>query len=230
MTFAFFDLDDTLVNTQAALHAWALDFVAEYGLAGDAEDERDAAARVVTRRVYDVDTWLEFAELAREWFGITAPVEQVYAELDESYVQKFTISETVTAGLTRLRDAGWRLGIVTNGTTQMQHAKVDRVGLRAYVDVVIDSESAGFPKPDRRIFEHAAGKLGVDLGPEGWMVGDMADKDVAGGIAAGLRTIWLPHGRDLGPADARAEFSVASIDEAIAIIEGSAGRLGDGAE
>lgn len=221
MNFAFFDLDDTLVDTQAALHAWALDFVAEYGLGGEAEDDRHAAARVVTRRVYDVDTWLEFAERAPEWFGITGPVERIYAELGETYVDKFTISETVTAGLTRLREAGWQLGIITNGTTLMQHGKIDRVGLRAYVDVVIDSESAGFGKPDRRIFELAAGKLGVELGPDGWMVGDMPDKDVEGGIAAGLRTIWLPHGRELGPDDARPEFTVASIDEAIAIIEES---------
>ena len=54
MNFAFFDLDDTLVDTQAALHAWAHDFIVEYALADVTE------AEVVTRRARDVGNWLEF--------------------------------------------------------------------------------------------------------------------------------------------------------------------------
>jgi len=236
MSFAFFDLDDTLVDTQAALHAWSLDFVAEYGLGGGDGDgpgnDEQAAARVVTRRVHDVVTWREFAENAREWFGITTPVDELFEELAASYVREFSVSEAVTSGLTRLREAGWSLGIVTNGMTRVQHGKIDHAGLREYVDVVIDSEAAGYRKPDRRIFELAADKLGVELGPHGWMVGDMPGMDVEGGIAAGLRTIWLPLGRELGPGDARPEFTAASIGEAISIIEASgdaervAGRAG----
>lgn len=219
MNFAFFDLDDTLVDTRAALHAWSLAFVAEYGLG--AGDDEDAAAHVVSHRVRDVDTWLEFAEKAREWYGIAAPADQLFEELAASYVQYFTLPPTVADGLTRLRDAGWQLAIVTNGMTRVQHGKIDHVGLRDYVDAVIDSQSAGFHKPDRRIFELAAGKLGVELGQHGWMVGDMLGKDVEGGIAAGLRTIWLPYDVVRTASDPEPEFTAASIGEAIAIIEGS---------
>ena len=217
MSFAFFDLDDTLVDTRTALHAWALEFVAEYGI-GDGDDEQ-AAAHVVAHRVRDVDTWLEFAEKARDWYGIPTPAAELFDEFAESYVRRFTLSPAVAAGLTRLREAGWLLGIVTNGMTRVQHGKIDQAGLRDYVDAVIDSQSAGYWKPDRRIFEHAAGKLGVELGPDGWMVGDMLSKDVEGGIAAGLRTIWLPYDVVRGPADPQPEFTVASIGEAIALIE-----------
>ena len=223
MRYAFFDLDDTLVDTETALHTWSLDFVAEYGLGGDeggAGDE-EAAALVVDRRVHGVDTWREFADRVGEWYGIATPPEELFEELATTYTRKFTVAEEVTAGLTRLRAAGWLLGIVTNGMTVVQHGKIDHVGLREYVDVVIDSEGAGYRKPDRRIFELAAAKLGVELGPAGWMVGDMLDKDVAGGIAAGLRTIWLPHGREIGAADPRPEHVAATIGAAIAIIEAS---------
>jgi len=222
MNFAFFDLDDTLVDTQAALHAWSLDFVAEYGLGSRHGDDEEAAAVVVNHRVHDVDTWREFAEYAREWYGIPTPAQELFEMLTASYTRKFTVSDEVTSGLTRLREAGWLLGIVTNGMTFVQHAKIDQVGLRQYVDAVIDSEAAGHSKPDRRIFELAAGKLGVELGAAGWMVGDMPDKDVAGGLAAGLRTIWLPHGRELGADDPRPEFTASTIGEAIAIIERAA--------
>jgi FMN phosphatase YigB (HAD superfamily) len=226
MRFAFFDLDDTLVDTRTALHAWSLDFVAEYGLGARIGGERgddEAAALVVDRRVHGVANWREFAANAREWYGVTTPPETLFEEIAATYPLKFTVDDSVTAGLTRLREAGWLLGIITNGTTLVQHGKIDHVGLRAYVDVVIDSEAAGYRKPDRRIFELAAGKLGVELGSAGWMVGDMLDKDVEGGIAADLHTIWLPHGRSVGADDAQPEYVAGTIGEAIAIIEGSAG-------
>lgn len=46
MTFAFFDLDDTLVDTAGALRAWSLDFVAEHGL-GDRHGGDEAGLRTV---------------------------------------------------------------------------------------------------------------------------------------------------------------------------------------
>jgi HAD superfamily hydrolase (TIGR01549 family) len=226
MRFAFFDLDDTLVDTGTALHAWSLDFVAEYGLGarlGGERGEDEAAALVVDRRVHGVATWREFAANAREWYGLTTPPETLFEQIAAAYPLKFTVADSVTAGLAGLREAGWLLGIITNGTTLVQHGKIDHLGLREYVDVVIDSEAAGYRKPDRRIFELAAGKLGVELGPAGWMVGDMLDKDVEGGAAAGLHTIWLPHGRELGADDPRPEYVAGTIGEAIAIIESSTG-------
>ena len=53
------------------------------------------------------------------------------------------------------------------------------------------------------------------------MVGDLLTKDIEGGIAAGLRTIWLPQDVVRGPEDPEPEFTAASIGEAIAIIEAS---------
>jgi HAD superfamily hydrolase (TIGR01509 family) len=213
MRFAFFDLDDTLLDTRAAIRAWSLDFVREYGLG-----EEEAAAEVVRRRVHAVDTWAQFVENVREWFGVTADPDELFARIATDYPAKFRLAPDVAEGLTRLRESGWRLGIVTNGTTRMQQAKIDHVGLRRYVDVALDSEAAGCRKPDVRIFELAAEKLGVELGPEGWMVGDAADKDIAGGVAAGLRTIWLPHGVALPDGSPSPDHTVSSIAEALAII------------
>lgn len=217
MRFAFFDLDDTLVDTATALRAWSDDFVAEYGLA----ENGDTAASVFQDRVRGVNTWKEFAENAEDWYGITTPAQELLERIAEAYPKKFTLDPAVADGLTRLREAGWRLGIITNGTTIVQQAKIDQAGLRTYVDVAIDSESAGFDKPDLRIFEIAADQLGVDLGPHGWMVGDMLNKDIEGGLAAGLRTIWLPLGRPLPQVGPRPERTAASILDAIELVAGS---------
>jgi HAD superfamily hydrolase (TIGR01549 family) len=215
--FALFDLDDTLVDTAAALYAWAVDFARENGL-GDGD-----VPGVVERRSFASANWPEFTTRVREWYGITTEPDELYARMLVDYPAKFTLDPQVADGLKRLREAGWRLGIVTNGLTAVQHAKIDRVGLRAHVDMVLTSEAAGYDKPDVRIFEQAAAELGVAPGPDGWMVGDRYDKDVLGGHAAGLRTVWIPNGAEL-PADAgpRPDHVAGSILEAIGLVAASA--------
>ena len=219
MRFAFFDLDDTLVDAKAALRAWSVDFAAEYVPGG-----RDAAADVFAR-VTAAASWPAFVADARERYGITAPDEELMAQVAEVFPGKFVLDRQVRRGLAELRGEGWRLGVVTNGSTLVQQAKVDSVGLRAHLDVVVDSEAAGHRKPHRRIFEIAADELGVELGPQGWMVGDRLDKDIAGGAAAGLRTIWISNGEPLPEllpeGVSQPTYVVASIMEAFAIVRAS---------
>ncbi|MGW5263162.1 HAD family hydrolase [Microbispora sp. NPDC004025] len=49
--------------------------------------------------------------------------------------------------------------------------------------------------PDAGLFEIAARRCGMSLAGEGWMVGDHPVKDIGGGRAAGLRTIWVDRGK-----------------------------------
>ena len=217
--FALFDLDDTLVNTAAAVRAWAVDFVREHRLGDDTVDD------VVERRFHAAANWPDFTEQVRDWYGITVDPERLYAQMLVDYPAKFALDPLVAEGLKQLREDGWRLGIVTNGLTEVQHAKIDQVSLRTYVDLVITSEAAGYDKPDVRIFELAASGLGVTLGPDGWMVGDMYEKDIRGGHAAGLRTVWIPGAAADAPPPAdgpRPDHVAGSILEAIGLVAGSA--------
>lgn len=215
--FAFFDLDDTLVDTRTALRSWAAAFVREYGL-GD----ESAVAELVERRTRAAANWTAFTESLHEWYGITTDPRELYERMLVEYTAGFTLDPLTAEGLKRLREDGWLLGIVTNGVARMQYAKIDRVGLRAYVDVVTASGAIGYDKPDVRIFEAAASEIDVTLGRHGWMVGDMYDKDVLGGSAADLRTVWLPHGALLPERGPRPDHIVDSVAEAIALVAASA--------
>ena len=62
--------------------------------------------------------------------------------------------------------------------------------LDAYFDVIVISCEVGATKPDRRIFEIAARRLGLALG-EILHVGDSAAMDLRGARAAGLRALLL---------------------------------------
>ncbi|MBR7836701.1 HAD family hydrolase [Actinospica durhamensis] len=233
--FALFDLDDTLVVTSEPFRAFCHEFVLRYAVTGvpgvaDGGDVDAATAQLLSARIATT-SWRKFCDKAEEWYGITAPREELFAWVLATYPAKFTLDPRVAKGLAALRADGWKLGIVTNGTTAVQQAKVDHAGLRAYVDFVIESDAAGARKPDPRIFEVAAEGLGVELGPHGWMVGDNHACDIVGGHGVGLRTIWLPYD-NVQPADAiRPDHACATILEAIEIVAaGDAATARDAAD
>jgi putative hydrolase of the HAD superfamily len=86
-----------------------------------------------------------------------------------------------------------KLAIVTNGVTGLQRRKVDGSGLAHWFDVVAISGEVGIGKPERGIFEWVAKRLDVDLG-KCLMVGDNPERDVQGGLNAGMRTCWVDRG------------------------------------
>lgn len=95
--------------------------------------------------------------------------------------------------LGQLRDAGLRLGVVSNSDGKVETA-LAAAGLRPYFDVVVDSTHAGVEKPDPRIFAVALEAIGAAPG-EAVYVGDVYEVDVVGARRAGLAAVLLdPHG------------------------------------
>jgi HAD superfamily hydrolase (TIGR01549 family) len=210
--FAFFDLDNTLVDQTGALRAWAEQFVADRGL-------DPAAVDYLAVKSSTAQTWTEYADGFKRHFHLDESIEQLVQDVTETYPRYFSLDEEVAAGLRQLRGQGWRLGIITNGATAMQSAKIEHAGLRGLVDEILISEAEGSHKPDRVIFERAAERLGVPLGRRaGWMVGDTLEADIAGGIAAGLRTVWLSRGRKLGVADPQPDHLCDSMADALKLL------------
>ena len=84
----------------------------------------------------------------------------------------------------------FEVGIITNGSTQRQKAKIINTNLNNYFDTIIISEEVGFSKPDKRIFELALNKLNVQ--PENTLfVGDDLEKDIAGPQNANIKVCGL---------------------------------------
>ena len=84
-----------------------------------------------------------------------------------------------------------RLGIITNGFTELQQARLERTGLQNYFDVLVISEQVGIAKPHPDIFNYALSIMGNPDRDKVLMVGDNPDSDIIGGINAGLDTCWL---------------------------------------
>jgi putative hydrolase of the HAD superfamily len=91
--------------------------------------------------------------------------------------------------LKALRDARLRLGLITNGRNSIQGRKIDRLGIRHFLDVVLISESIGVRKPDSRIFAEALAQLGI--APRAAVyVGDNPEVDIIGAKRSGLLAVW----------------------------------------
>jgi FMN hydrolase / 5-amino-6-(5-phospho-D-ribitylamino)uracil phosphatase len=82
------------------------------------------------------------------------------------------------------------IGIVTNGPTEVQRAKLELLGVDRLVDFVLVSEEFGVAKPDPAIFREAL--RFAEVGPEeAIFVGDSVEFDMAGARAAGIPTVWV---------------------------------------
>jgi pyrimidine 5'-nucleotidase len=84
-----------------------------------------------------------------------------------------------------------KLGIVTNGFTELQQVRLEKTGFTEFFDVVVASEAAGIAKPHKGIFEHAFSLMGTINKERVLMIGDNLDSDIQGGINAGIDTCWL---------------------------------------
>jgi HAD superfamily hydrolase (TIGR01509 family) len=202
------DLDNTLVDRASAFSLWATDFVRSLGRS-DSEAEWLIAA--------DRDGYEPRESLARaikQRFETDLGVEALVKTLLYDHVGLMAIGPVTTDALRNARESGWRIGVVTNGTTAQQTLKIQTVGLEPYVDTVVISEAEQVKKPDPEIFHIAARRLGAELAG-GWMVGDHPAADITGGRAAGLRTGWVSRGKEWPDEMAAPDLSAGTAAEVI---------------
>lgn len=84
------------------------------------------------------------------------------------------------------------LGILTNGPTEHQKAKLDQLGLTNLIskETIFISGEVGLAKPSQAIFQHIETKL--DKTSEQFVyIGDSYENDVIGAKSSGWTCIWL---------------------------------------
>ena len=106
-----------------------------------------------------------------------------------------------------------RLGIITNGFTELQQARLERTGLGHHFEVLVISEQVGMTKPHREIFDHALSLMGNPPPDLVLMVGDNPDSDIQGGINAGFDTCWVNVDGRVAPESVKPTYEVTSLAE-----------------
>ena len=119
--------------------------------------------------------------------------------------------------LHRLRGAGIRIGLLTNGAASLQREKIETSGLGLFFDAAVVSGEIGTGKPEPEIFHHLLGRLGVSPG-ETLMVGNSLARDIVGAKRAGLATCWLAlEGEEEPVGLAEPDYTIRSLGQLPAI-------------
>jgi putative hydrolase of the HAD superfamily len=180
------DLDETLYSREAAFWSW-IEF--ESGdLAAPGRLDRAEVARLDQRGRGDKHTLLEYLDGVLRWNE--EPPQRMHR-----FRTGITAAARLSPGVREMLARVARrhpLGLVTNGTSAMQRAKIASLGVGTLFDPIVISEEVGLRKPDRRIFERAISDWSVT--PDSVLfVGDDPIADIEGARGAGMQALRVGH-------------------------------------
>ena len=183
-----FDLDETLVDRTRSIARYMHDLYNRHQM----PKEGFAAfyQRFVELDQYGYGVRAEVFDILIREFNIAATVETWQADFRlNAWVECQCFPDTIQV-LQTLRQRGYKLGIVTNGSHESQRAKIHAANLATQVDVILVSAEEGIAKPDPAIFLRAAERLQI-LPAACLFVGDNPAIDIRGAYAAGMQAVWV---------------------------------------
>jgi putative hydrolase of the HAD superfamily len=201
-------MDDTLLDTSGGVEeSWKLTcqvFAPELGCESDALHQAirsqmaqfwkdEAAVEHWRTRLHDARRHnIEVALTAQGWDHARAHL--IADRYWEEQSSRFKLFEDALATLDRVRAAGLKTGLITNGPADMQRDKIARFDLARHFDVVVIEGEFGRGKPHAEVFRHAVSVCGAQ--PEtSWHVGDNLYADIGGAQSAGLHAAWIHRDR-----------------------------------
>jgi putative hydrolase of the HAD superfamily len=218
-----FDLDITLADN---LGTWdglwpevAAKLAARYpGFDPDAFREREIE---ISERHYelllrgDVDFATYRRNFLREtlepWGELDDDTFTLYADARERALAAIRLYPDAVDTVRGLRARGLKVGVLTNGPSELQRRKLELLGLEDELDAVAISGEIGASKPEPEAYATAVAMLGLEPG-EVAMVGDHVENDVAGALAAGLgAAVWVERYPGELPEGARVARELAEV-------------------
>ena len=128
--------------------------------------------------------------------------------------QKLQMSDITVSILELAKKNNVKLGVITNGPSEHQWAKVDALGVEKWIprENIIVSGDLGINKPDKRIFEHAEKKLDLNKNKL-FFIGDSLENDVIGANNADWNIIWINRYNQKLPKDVKVYKEVKNNEE-----------------
>jgi len=212
----WFDLDHTLFDSDACMTAAFAKTIAAQGLGDRAAELEKVLASVNTplwRLVEKGELDLADLNLRRfEELVATAEIDADAKLMSTHYLHWLGHLGTLFPGaldvLNRLHGE-CSLGLITNGYSEVQRARMDIHDLDRFFDVVVISEEIGVAKPDTRFFTHGMDQLSVAPSPaDVLVVGDSLTSDMAGAVASRHATCWYNPSHKPRPEDLALDFVI----------------------
>lgn len=200
--FLFFDLDRTIWDYETnAANALTILF-AKYNLL---KYFPDAEFFIAVFSKYNDYLWEEYREgrvhkdklrvlrfeMCFKEAGFDEP--ELSEKLNTEFLEISPKSEKLMPGaieiLDYLKNKGYRMYIITNGFTPIQHIKMKYSGLEKYFDKMFTSENVGSHKPNKDMFEYCIKSVNARKS-ESLMIGDDFPVDIVGARNFGIDQVF----------------------------------------
>ncbi|XP_031629983.1 N-acylneuraminate-9-phosphatase [Contarinia nasturtii] len=200
-------------------------FSTKYNVPNDVADEITSTYLHNFRRCPDnidlsLDVWRQHlwcqALSQHKYNSLTSAIYEKWLELRYKYLE---LKPETLALLQSLRSC-YRLAILTNGPSNAQWEKINRLHLTKYFDCILVSGDLPWEKPDPNIFYAACNHLGV-APSECVMVGDKLETDIQGANVARLGcSIWMPLNGDTANANTqiKPDFTIFDLKDLLNIL------------
>jgi putative hydrolase of the HAD superfamily len=153
------------------------------------ESQFDAANYPINRRK---EYWTEYNASLLEKLGVQERLIFLAEKIDELWWEysHLQVYPDVEPTLSKLRDKGLKLGIISNGFRKDVEHVLGKLRLKRWFDVVVSIDSCNSAKPAKEIFIYALNKLGIQPS-EALFIGDSVETDYKGAVDAGIKSLLI---------------------------------------
>ena len=136
--------------------------------------------------------WKRVAEYLNEISFFTTPVpgELMVETVQYAFSQDAIPFNFTYDALYKLRSKGYKVGLITNGPSDLQRKKLELLKITDMFDEIVISGEVGTGKPDTAIFNIMTDKIGIPAN-QLLYVGDNPINDVDASRRAGYTPVWV---------------------------------------
>ena len=218
-TTLLFDLDNTLFDA-ATSEAAAFDHALRAG--GVAEPQRHLPAYVkINQALWAAVERQELTpnDVQARRFADLVEAERLHADpqvIADAFVFGMGAFGHLYPGARRVLEelaTMGTLGLVTNGLSEVQRARIERLELEPLFEAIVISGEVNTAKPGTRIFNIAFEVLGWPAKTSALMIGDSLSSDIAGGTNYGIATCWYNSNGKPPPPGSQIDYSITALDQ-----------------
>ncbi|PPR65676.1 MAG: Phosphorylated carbohydrates phosphatase [Alphaproteobacteria bacterium MarineAlpha3_Bin7] len=188
LTHVIFDMDGTLLDTERCYFTALMEIASSYGL----DDLEDAFRSSIGLR--GEQSWKIIDTAINSRIDTEDFISQARKRAIELTSDRMLVKPGVLEVLTLLKKQKFPMAVATSSNTQTAKGRLGDQSLLSYFDVVVGGDLVDNAKPDPKIYELAAQKLGAI--PPHCIAFEDSGPGVLSSVAAGCFTIYVP---DINP-------------------------------
>jgi len=185
-----FDLDETLIDRSEMMRQFLLEQHQRFSVLHSIDKASFVEACIRHQNNGYANKKKAYISALNEISFPDIPVVELLLEDLYTHYGKFPVLFEGVHQVLQTLSLQFHLGVVSNGRTSVQLAKLENSGIAKYFSSICISESIGCKKPDPIIFQTCLHQLSV-APEEAVFVGDNPCSDIEPAIALGMRAIWV---------------------------------------